>query len=279
MINFFKTICGSGAARPFTRGDWLSTVIALLLLLMIEQTAFSRTNESPHQQKPASKENDAARIIKKTQPSNNQPSNTQPDKAPKTKRPTKSKTTTAKDKEKTAGSTAQAGKTGAANQPVVAQPKVETRVGSIFINLEFVDSDMTVLIDDEKPRALHIVSDQTIELRDIPVGSHILSITHPAIKELRRKVEVNVDGEIVHVYYRQFDMVAGRLTILSEPGAEIFVDGKIERVVPESGEVILIVPRGVRKIKAEKPGYKPSEIERDFGVEAFVLNLQLARKP
>lgn len=150
------------------------------------------------------------------------------------------------------------------------------RTGSIIINLSSAEPDLLILIDGQVPANLSKTEEGEVKLENIPIGSHTLRFTHRTIKDLEQPVEV-FSGAPLYIN-PVFDRVYGQLIVKSEPGAYIYIDGKLECKVTESGqtEIIHISP-GPHNIRAEKEGYTPTEINKDFGTDQIEVELRLTR--
>jgi hypothetical protein len=153
-----------------------------------------------------------------------------------------------------------------------AEPK---KTGAIIVEMGEIAPDVVVLVDGQRPASVTAMSETQVRLDNIAYGNHRLHFSHASIKDLDLMVEVAAASISINP---AFEVIAGKLIIRSEPGADIYIDGKREGKVAESGEIALYAAPGQRTIKAQKDGYLTSEYNGLVGLETVVINLKLARK-
>lgn len=150
--------------------------------------------------------------------------------------------------------------------------------GSIFIGLGSLDTDINLLIDGRKPTTIEKRGENQIEIENLPVGAHTLSITHPTIVAWERKVEVE-GGAMTNVTPR-FRPAIVNLIIKSEAGADVFVDENYVGRVAENGELRIFnkLGPGERSIRVTKDQFETARLTRRFSVGEETLQLSLKRK-
>ena len=127
--------------------------------------------------------------------------------------------------------------------------------GSIVIGP--IEPGMNVFMDRKKPAKLNLMAEKNqIEINDVPVGTHTLSITHPNIVDWQ--TQVKVEGGSTTFLTIKFQLALVNLVVKSEPGATIYVDEISKGRVTEKGEIrIPDLKPGQHIIRAEKDGYEP----------------------
>ncbi|MCI0485944.1 MAG: carboxypeptidase regulatory-like domain-containing protein [Blastocatellia bacterium] len=139
-------------------------------------------------------------------------------------------------------------------QPAIERIALTPTVGSIIIGP--AEPGMNILIDRKKPAKVNVMAEKNqIEINDIPVGSHTLSITHPDIVDWQ--TEIKVEGGSTTYLTIKFQPALVNLVVKSEPGATVYVDESPKGRVTENGEVrIPDIKLGQHTIRAEKDGYE-----------------------
>ena len=172
------------------------------------------------------------------------------------------------------------------SQPKTVRAYLKPTTGSIIIGLGQVEPDAAkILIDEQQPSNLKVKvnikkEENQIELEDVPEGIHTLSITNPNIADWKReKVQVG-GGEKITIAPR-FQMAVVNFIVRSQPGANIYVDGRIEGRVEPNGE--LKIPGkykpGHHTVKAEneRERFEPAEKTDDFPIGDATVELKLNR--
>jgi hypothetical protein len=276
LIGFARPASASGLAdKASVPRTWPANE---LTTCAYSKTCVATERAKPRRVKPAGQKNDAKRIINKTQPGSKSSESES-----KTKGPKKKKSDGEKKKDSSAASITEAEKT-ATTEPDKASDKksveteTETRTGSITVNLDFFDDDTTVLLDGESLDSVgafvEAISENKIEIRNVPFGVHRVRIKHPAINDVEQRVEV---ASPMHFINLSFEIVAAILTIVTEPGAEVLVDGKRACIVPLSGEARVYLAPGLHTIRIEKPGYEAAQDRREYTIGNLVITLRLNR--
>ena len=100
-----------------------------------------------------------------------------------------------------------------------------------------------------------------IELRDVPVGSHRLTISHPSMGTMGTVTEnVEVQPGLMARLHLIVVRALAFLVVKSEVGAQIYVDERLRDQISESGSSGRIELRpGKHKLKVAKSGFKTSE--------------------
>lgn len=141
-----------------------------------------------------------------------------------------------------------------------------------------VEADATVLIDGLTPQ--QVVARKTenqIEIQHVPAGLHSITVKHPSIIEWNREgVEVR-GGSTTYVAPR-FKPATVNLVVISEPGAEIYVDGSYRGMVgPEGKTGALEMAPGRHSIKALKTEFASAERAETFVAGEAKVDIALTR--
>jgi hypothetical protein len=171
--------------------------------------------------------------------------------------------------------------TKASVQPVGTKPVQADLVpttGSILIGLSSIDTDVKLLIDGRKPTTVEKRGENQIEIENLPVGTHTLSISHPTIVAWERKVEVG--GGATTTVTPKFSLAIVNLTIKSEPGADVSVDETYYGRVAENGELRIFnkLGPGEHSIQVSKDKFETGRLTRRFSVGNETLEMRLKRK-
>lgn len=151
-------------------------------------------------------------------------------------------------------------------------------VGSIFIGLGSLDTDVSLLIDGKKPVSITKRSENQLELENLSVGTHTLRITHPTIVPWESPVEVG-GGATTNVTPR-FKPAIVNLIVKSEPGADVSVDETYVGRVAENGELRIFnkLGPGEHAIRVVKDKFETARLTKRFGVGEETLDMRLKRK-
>jgi hypothetical protein len=162
-------------------------------------------------------------------------------------------------------------------QPVTLRAYLKPTTGSIVIGP--VESDATILLDGQTPAQLNLKvtprRDQNqIEMEDVAEGIHSLVIKHPSIADLR-KDRLEVQGGATTMITPKYEPAIANLIIRSEPGADIFVDGRMAGRTNDSGELRISDKPGRHTVKAEKDKFESAQKTENFGIGEAVVEVKL----
>jgi hypothetical protein len=151
-------------------------------------------------------------------------------------------------------------------------------VGSIFIGLGSLDTDVNLLIDGKKPVGVEKRGENQLEIDNLSVGTHTLRITHPSIVPWESPVEVG-GGATTNVTPR-FKPAVVNLIIKSEPGADVSVNESYSGRVAENGELRIFnkLGPGEHTIRVVKDKFETARLTKRFGVGEETLDMRLKRK-
>lgn len=160
-------------------------------------------------------------------------------------------------------------------EPELHTISLSPTTGSILL-VGVLPPDVRILINGG-PTANVSRSDNQIEVRDVPVGTSTVQISHPAFATWQKKVPVK-GGEATSLY-AILERRMTRLTIKSEPSALVYIDD-IPRVrLGSNGETSLDVEPSSHKITVEKDGYDTREESKTLVAGGEDLVMKLTRKP
>jgi len=162
-------------------------------------------------------------------------------------------------------------------EPVMAQLVPTT--GSIEIGLGSMEADPNVVItlDGQKVTNFKINKEENrIDIDNIPIGAHTLHIAAPSIIDYERKA-IQVKGGSVTPVTPRFVTAVARLTVKTEPGANVYMDGAPQGKTPATGQLTFSEKPGRHTIRVEKDGFQPSEQARNFGPGESTLEVKLTR--
>ncbi|MBX3277012.1 MAG: carboxypeptidase regulatory-like domain-containing protein [Acidobacteria bacterium] len=144
---------------------------------------------------------------------------------------------------------------------IVARYKLTAESRSL--RLPTLPPDAEVFIDDSPVELSSISGVPTIA--DVPEGRHTLKIRHPEYSEFIAPIDFSgiAVGESSTVFIR-LEKTA-RVTLLSTPGANVFLDGELKGQMPEDGRLRFDVPvqePAEHLILIEMLGYEPRTVRK-----------------
>ncbi|MCI0491077.1 MAG: hypothetical protein L0229_31185 [Blastocatellia bacterium] len=162
-------------------------------------------------------------------------------------------------------------------QPQILQAGLLPTTGSILLAMGSVDANANILINSKKPVSIVKRGENLLEIEALPAGTYTLRISHPTIAAWENKVEV-LNGASTPVSPK-FKPAFVNLTVISEPGAEIYVDDNYQGSTAENGEILIsnkLMP-GRLVIKAVKDKFETATETRTFAAGDDRVELALKR--
>jgi len=170
------------------------------------------------------------------------------------------------------------------SQITTRRANLKPTTGSIIIGLGSLEYEATAIsIDNNKPVELNITvnvkkEENQVELEDVPEGVHALRIANPdyAVYE---KDKLQVEGGSKVTVTPRFKPAVVNFIIRSQPGVEIYVDGRLEGRVEPNGELRISgkYKPGTHTIRAEneKERFEPAQTKDNFGIGDATVELKL----
>ncbi|HVF90980.1 MAG TPA: caspase family protein [Blastocatellia bacterium] len=163
-------------------------------------------------------------------------------------------------------------------QPVSFVPvDLVPTTGSITLIGSF-EPDVNVLVNGRKPaQAKLLITRKQIEVRDLPAGTHAVQISQPTFATPWEE-RIEVKGGMTMPVPVAYKPALVNLTVRSEPGTEIYINGTYKGKINESGKTGLIdIPPGEHTIRAVKAEYNVSEQKKVFSAGEATVELKLTR--